>query len=403
MKLFMLQRIFSICVLSLMLSTATGCNFSKSTAGNGESDSSTIGSLVPSLLGEAEAKPAKKKADLYKLVDPQTMEQVLQYKPPAGWMTGGKSVWNPQNPTAPHFFYFYAVSPDAAMKFLMSSNIQFGGQGKIDQNPMLNPNTLGEKLFLPGASHDYNLSNVQIVEALYEQAPDAAQRQQNHIQQGAAMGMRFSDIRCVNYKLKVKGTRDGKDYYVIYLAPLDIVEMQSGMGFIHTAEMNSGVSFGGPVGTEAKLEKITETALKTLEFNQNFLKLRQETAQILTQQSIAAANQKWEVIRQRHLQNMRDSDQRLNDFLEKSDRDHKRILGGSGSGSSGSGSMLDKWDEYIKDVDRVDNPNGGETYIDNRYDHAWINSDNEIMYMDSGSFNPNENAAFNNREWKRVR
>ena len=380
-----------------------GCNSAQPTSEKGGNTTSVPDNAVPLVEDEPEAKPAKKSVDLYKLVDPQTMEQVLQYNPPVGWMTGGNSVWNPQNPSAPHFFYVYAVSPDASMMFATSSNVQLGGQGKIDQNPILKPNTLAEKFFVPSAQRDYNLSNIQIADATFEQAPDAAQRQQNHKQQGAAMGLRFTDIRCVNYKLKLTGTRDGKDYYVIYLAPMDIIEMKPGMGFVHTAEMISVVSFGGPVGTESELEKITETALKTLEFNQNFLKLRQETAQILTQKSIAEANKKWDIIRQRHLQNMRDSDKRLNDFLEKSDRDHKRVMGGSGSSSSGSGSALDKWDEYIKDVDRVDNPNGGEMYIDNRYDHAWINSDNEIMYMDSGLFNPNENAAFNNREWKRVR
>ena len=401
MKDHRLSHLILLGMLCFAVLAMASCNLIKSTE-NGE-DTSSVLDNIPSLTNEAEAKPAKKSTSLYKLVDPQTMEQVLQYKPPKGWMTGGKSIWMPQNPTVPHFFYIYAVSPDASMMFATSSNIQLGGQGRIDQDPLLQPATLAQNLFVPSAQKDYNLSNIQIVEALYEQAPDAAQRQQNHIQQGAAMGMRFTDVRCMNYKLKLTGKRDNKDYYVIYMAPMDIIETQPGMGFVHTTEMTSVVSFGGPAGTEAKLEKITGNALQTVEFNQNFLKLRQETAQILTQQSIAAANKKWDLIRQRHLQNMRDSDQRLNDFLEKSDRDHKRVMGGGGSGSSGSGSALDKWDEYIKDVDRVDNPNGGELYIDNRYDHAWINSDNEIMYMDSPSFNPNENAAFNNREWKRVR
>ena len=402
-----MKRYHQLCLHTISLifwtSILWGCNPNQTASQNNGNTPSVSDNAVSSAENEGAVNAAKKSADVYKLIDPQTMEQVLQYKPPAGWMTAGKSEWNPKNPSAPHFFYIYAASPDATMKFATSSNIQLGGQGKIDQDPLLQPNTLAEKLFAPAAQRDYNLNNVQIVEALYEQAPDAAQRQQNHIQQGAAMGMRFTDVRCLNYKLKVKGTRDNKEYYVIYLAPMDMIEMRPGRSFVHTAEMNSIVSFGGPVGTEAEVEKITESALKTLEFNQNFLKLRQETAQILTQQSIAAANKKWEVIRQRHLQNMRESDERLNSFLEKSDRDHKRVMGGGSSGSSGSGSMLDKWDEYIKDVDRVDNPNGGEMYIDNRYDHAWINSDNEIMYMDSALFNPNENAAFNNREWKRVR
>ena len=49
-------------------------------------------------------------------------------------------------------------------------------------------------------------------------------------------------------------------------------------------------------------------------------------------------------------------------------------MGNSGA-CSDSGSMPDKWDEYIKDVDIVQNPNdGGNIYIDNQYNHAWINS-----------------------------
>ena len=117
-------------------------------------------------------------------------------------------------------------------------------------------------------------------------------------------------------------------------------------------------------------------------------------------------NQRFEMFRERHRQNMAEMDARAEARQRESDRKHAQVMGRghSGGGSSGgSGSMLDKWDEYIKDVDLVQNPNGGDMYIDNRYDHAWINSDNEIMYMDSGSFNPNENAAFNHREWKRVR
>ena len=106
---------------------------------------------------------------------------------------------------------------------------------------------------------------------------------------------------------------------------------------------------------------------------------------------------------QRHLQNMADSDAHLNNLQKESAPKHAQIMENSGSGSD-SGSMPDKWDEYIKDVDMVQNPNDGSNiYIDNRYDHAWINSDNEIMYMDSINFNPNENPAFNNREWKLVR
>lgn len=339
--------------------------------------------------------------NIYKLIDPQTMMQILQYKHPDGWFAGGKADWMPNNPGVPHFYYTFAVSPDATMQFAMSSAVQMIGQGRIDQDPLLQPNTFAEKFVLPATAKDYNLSNVRIVDARYEQGPDSAQRQQAVLQAVSAQGLRATDIRCLDYKLKVKGTRDGKEFFVMYLMPINIVEMQPARSFTHMTEVMSAVSYGGLAGKEAEIEKITEAAVGSVEINPNFVAYRQQMAQNFTQQAINESNRKFEIIRQRHIQNMRDSDERMARWQQESDRKHAQVMGRSDSGSSGS--MLDKWDEYIKDVDRVDNPNGGDMYIDNRYDHAWINSDNEVMYMDSGSFNPNENAAFNNREWKRVR
>ena len=167
------------------------------------------------------------------------------------------------------------------------------------------------------------------------------------------------------------------------------------------------MSFGGPVESAASLEKTLNAAVSSMEFNPKFLEFRNHISQMQTQQAMAEMNRRFEMFRQRHRQNMAEMDARAEARQRESDRKHAQVMGrGSGGGSvssGGSGSMLDKWDEYIRDVDLVQNPNGGDMYIDNRYDHAWINSDNEIMYMDSGSFNPNENAAFNHREWKRVR
>ncbi len=343
--------------------------------------------------------------NMYHLIDPQTQMQVLQYQHPDGWMTGGKAQWLTNSPNVPHSWYFWSASPDGLMKFFVSSSVQMAGQGRIGQNPMLNdPSVLANQFFIPGAQKDYNLSNIAIKDMKFAPDPNAQEKQQKIANDVVNYGLRATDVRCVIYALDLTGYRDGQQFFVSYMVPMNIIETRPGMGFVHSVEMIHLFSEGGPVGTEEKVSQIFNKSVGTMELNPNFEQFKQQVAQMQTQQAIAEINRKFEIMHQRHLQNMADSDARLNNFLKESDRKHAQVMGRSGSGSAGgSGSMLDKWDEYIKDVDLVQNPNGGDLYIDNRHDHAWINSDNEVMYMDSDIFNPNENSAFNYREWKKIR
>ena len=394
-----LYRFIALCCVAAL--SICGCDMLKTMSEEGENaqffaspgDSSEHGDMV-----RANAPRADK--EIYKLFDPRTMIQILQYKHPDGWFAGSKADWNFNNSTVPHFYYTYAVAPDASMQFAFSSEVQMMGQGRIDQNPFAQPRTFAEQVFVQSAEKDYNISNVRIVDARYEQAPDAMQKQQQMFQEMSGMGLRPTEIRCLIYNLKVQGTRDGKAFFVSYVVPMNFIETKPGMSYVHMIDIPSAVSYGGFIEKESQIQQIANAAIQTLDVNPQFLEYKRQVAQELTTQSIAETNRKFDIIRQRHIQNMRDSDARMDAWQRESDRKHAQVMGGSGGGS---GSMLDKWDEYIKDVDRVSNPNGGDMYIDNRYDHAWINSDNEVMYMDSGSFNPNENAAFNNREWKRVR
>lgn len=344
--------------------------------------------------------------NMYHLIDPQTQMQVLQYEYPSGWMTSGKAQWLTNSPNVPHSWYIWSASPDGLMKFIVSSSIQMGGQGRIGQNPMLNdPSVLANQFFIPGAQNDYHLSNIAIRDMKFIPDPNAVEKQRKIANDVANYGMRATDVRCVIYSLELTGNRDGKQFFVSYMVPMNVIETRPGISFVHTIEMPRLFSEGGPVGTEDKVSEILNKAIGTIEMNPNFEQFKNQIAQMQTQQAMAEINRRYEIMHQRHLQNMADSDARLNNFLKESDRKHAQVMGrnGTGGASGNSGSMLDKWDEYIKDVDLVQNPNGGDLYIDNRHDHAWINSDNEVMYMDSDLFNPNENSAFNQREWKKIR
>ncbi len=312
----------------------------------------------------------KQSANIYHLIDPQTQMQILQYKHPDGWVAGGNAQWTPNNPNMSHTWFAWSASPDGLMKFTFSSNIQMEGRGRVSQNPILtDPNLLARQLFIPAAQKDYNLTDITIQKASFAIDPEAEQKQQQIALEMTKSGLQATEIYCVDYGLHATGFRDGKPFFVSYFVPMNIVEMKPGNNYTHTMEMVQVSSSSGPAGSENEVFKIKNEAVSTIETNPNFIQFQDQVAQMQTQQAIAEINKNYEIMHQRHLQN-----------------------------------IPDKWDEYIKDVDMVQNPNDGSNiYIDNRYDHAWINSDNEIMYMDSINFNPNDNSAFNNREWKRIR
>ena len=402
-----------ICAISLSVASCHKPETSGGDTGNSDTGNDVVaetaqeGAEINQYREENKEFVPKQHDNIYHLIDPRTQMLILQYKHPEGWMTGGNAQWLTNSPNMPHHWFAWTASPDGLMKFAFSSNIQMAGMGRIDQDPMLNdPNVLVNKMFVPAAQQDYNLTNVTVKDAKFIPDPNAQQKQQQIAQDVTKYGLRATDVRCVIYAADVTGERGGQKFFVSYLAPMNIIETRPGMNYTHTFEMVQLFSGSGPIGSEDKLEKIMNEAVATIELNPNFIQFRAQVAQMQTQDAIAEMNKKYEILHQQHLKNMADSDARLNNFLKESDRKHAQVMGRGGSGGSagGSGSMLDKWDEYIKDVDMVQNPNSGaDMFIDNRYEHAWINSDNEVMYMDSSLFNPNENAAFNHREWKKVR
>ena len=55
---------------------------------------------------------------------------------------------------------------------------------------------------------------------------------------------------------------------------------------------------------------------------------------------------------------------------------------------------------------------GKKMLVDSRYDHAWINSEGEVIYHDSGfntpnastaTFDPNSNSWFNRTNWRKLK
>ena len=100
------------------------------------------------------------------------------------------------------------------------------------------------------------------------------------------------------------------------------------------------------------------------------------------------------------------TERRVTEWIRIQNQIHDRQMEAASSASRTQDKVRNMWSEYIHDVDSVSNPNTGKNIlIDNRYDHAWINGDDEVIYHNSGSltFDPNTNPNFNNVEWKQLR
>ena len=166
--------------------------------------------------------------------------------------------------------------------------------------------------------------------------------------------------------------------------PILALESRVSMSFTTMLELMLPMSFSCPAGEEQATQKELQAILPTLQLNPNFTALVNQI-----------------------------SAQRTSEWLRMQSEIRNRQFELSNSTSQTMDRVRDKWSEYIRDVDSVSNPNTGEKmFVDSRYDHAWINSSNEIIYHNSGfntpnastaTFDPNSNALFNHTNWTKLK
>jgi len=104
---------------------------------------------------------------------------------------------------------------------------------------------------------------------------------------------------------------------------------------------------------------------------------------------------------------------RVAEWIRIQNEIHDRQMEAASSASRTQDKVRNMWSEYIRDVDTVTDPGtGGKMLVDSRYDHAWINSEGEVIYHNSGfntpdastaTFDPNSNALFNRTSWRKLK
>ena len=340
--------------------------------------------LVMAVFGLAMATFAQNAGRQYFLVDYRTQMPVLCYPMQPNWLHGGKTNWTTE-PATPVNWHVWAMSPDQQVKIIFSSLSVIPATGMMIrqvpflQNPYILPNT-----FLQNAQRDHNLTNVRLVEAHFNHhEPDKALIE-SRMRQAQQHGIRPTNFLFTELFFHYEGYRGDKKYTVVFSLPMLATENRPGLGFSTVVELLMPMSFSCPPELEKDTQQRLEAMVKKAQMNPNF------TAVV---NRIAA--------------------QRTANWLRLQNEIHDQQMEIASSASKTQQKVRDMWSEYIRDVDTVSNPNTGEKmFVDSRYDHAWINNDNEIIYHNTGfntpnastvTFDPNSNALFNHTNWSKLK
>ena len=317
------------------------------------------------------------------LVDQRTQMPVLSYPVQPNWLTGGKTNWT-TDPATPVNWYVWTMSPDQKVKLIFSSLTVMASSGQISQVPFLRDPNIIANMLLPSVQKDHELTNVRLVEAHFNQCEPDRKLLESRIQMAQQHGIRPTNFLQTELFIRYEGFRDRQKYSALYSLPIFATENRPGLGFTTVVELLLPMSFSCPPQQEASTQKMMGSLVTQIQMNPNFTAVVNQIAAQRTANWLRVQNE----IRNQQLELAADTSSTL-------DR------------------VRDRWSEYIRDVDTVSNPNTGEKmFVDSHYDHAWINSDNEIIYHNSGfntpnastaTFDPNSNALFNDTTWSRLK
>ena len=317
------------------------------------------------------------------LVDQRTQIPVVSCGIPRNWLAGVKTTWTTKR-ELPVTWYVWALSPDQKTKIIFSSQQLLPSLGRIRQVPFLqNPNILANAL-AAGAQRDHNVTDLRLVEARFD--PQKAPRDliDARLRQARERGIKPTGMLFTELIVRYEGQRNGTKMSVSFSLPILAMENRPGMGYNTMAEILMPMSFSCPAGAEEATKKTLRQIVTSVRMNPNFIALiNQITAR------------------------------RVAEWIRIQNEIHDKQMQAASSASKTQDKVRNMWSEYIRDVDTVTDPGTGKKMlVDSRYDHAWINSEGEVIYHNSGfntpnastaTFDPNSNALFNRTSWQKLK
>ena len=317
------------------------------------------------------------------LVDQRTQIPVVSCGVPQNWLAGGKTTWTTRRELPVHW-YVWTLSPDQKTKIIFSSQQLLPALGRIRQVPFLrDPKVLAREL-AAGAQRDHNVTGLRLVEGRFNPQKAPQDLINARLRQARERGIKPTGMLFTELVLRFEGQRNGTKMAVFFSLPILAMENRPGVGYNTMAEIILPMSFSCPAGAEETTKKTMQQIAVSVRMNPQFIALiNQITAR------------------------------RVAEWIRIQNEIHDRQMESASSASRTQDKVRNMWSEYIRGVDTVTNPGTGEKMlVDRRYDHAWINTEGEVIYHNSGfntpnastaSFDPNSNALFNRTQWRKLK
>ena len=309
------------------------------------------------------------------LVEQRTQVPVMCCQMPVGWTIGGKTSWT-NDVANPINWYVWALRPDRRAKIIVSTPSVIGSSGAINQVRMLQDPRVMAQMMLENAKRDHFFTELSLTEAKFNPLQLDPQLLKKRQQQAAERGIRLTNLVSAELLIRYDGSCGGEKRVLFVSLPMLIAESQAtAMSRTTLIEILMPMSFSCPEADAEATKQTLGAIVVSLQMNPNFIQMVNYIVSRRVEERIKVMN---------HI--------------------HNTQMEVARSTSETQDRVRDMWSEYIRGVDSVSNPNTGEKmFVDNRYNHAWINGNDEIIYQDSASFNPNEDQSFNRTEWKQLK
>ena len=311
------------------------------------------------------------------LVEQRTQIPIMCCSMPANWTVGGKSSWT-NDMANPINWYVWAQRPDRRAKIIVATPSVIGSPGAIRQVRMLQDPRVLAQAYQENLKRDHFFTELSLTDARFGNFQVDPQLIQKRRQQAAERGVRLTALVPAELLIRYDGVSGGERRVLYVSLPMLIAESQaSAMSRTTLIELLMPMSFSCPEPDVAATRQTLTAVVQSLKPNPQFIQMVNYIVSRRVEERLKVMN---------HIRNTQ--------------------MEVASNQSQTQDRVRDMWSEYIRDVDSVSNPNTGEKmFVDNRYDHAWINSNDEIIYQNSGpgSFDPNLDRNLNRTNWKQLR
>ena len=319
----------------------------------------------------------------YILTDCRSGMQVVQFSIPKHWKPEGQVYWNLSDPLncATWEVNFSDGRNDMNFNIYSSLTSHFSCQRNMISllEPVQFATTLCRNFFQRNQCY-----NIQLQKATY--TPDENEGFQNKKRQMAMVLMNEFNMNRYTFDAIYYLSAQGRGYRHEVSAVVEITDARTMFSQYTIVTIMGITALTCPPDRESTVAAMAVPVLSSRKVNSKWEESVSRFASSTHRRQIGAARQNYQTV----TQTQNEIHQMQQDCIQKHSQMMDRVNAG--------------WSEAIRGVRRVENPyhSGSKVEVSNRYDHAWLNRNNEVIYSNDATYDPNRDDAVNSSEWNEL-